>query len=53
MNEDIEAVCNECGQKYAGGTVCYRSLDYYDTDPEPYCVECESDELTFLPPREK
>ena len=53
MNEDIETVCNECGQKYAGGELYYRSLNIYDDEPEPYCVVCESDDLTFLPPREK
>ena len=50
--EDIEAICKDCGQKYAGGCVQYRSLDAYDNDPEPYCAVCESGNLEFPRPKE-
>ena len=51
-NEDIEAICRDCGQKIAGGCIPYRSLDAYDNDPEPYCPACEGDNLEFPRPRD-
>ena len=49
---EIEAECRDCGQKIADGCMTYRSLDAYDDDPEPYCPNCEGDNLKFLPSRE-
>ena len=51
MNEDIEAICKDCGQRFAGGTIRYRSLDWHDEDPEPYCPVCDGDNLEFPRPR--
>jgi hypothetical protein len=49
---DIEAICNDCGQKFAAGCVQYRSLDAYDDDPEAYCPECDGSNLAFPMPKE-
>ena len=55
MNEDIEAVCKDCGQKIADGELPRRSLDAFDVDGQgdPYCPRCYRDDLEFLPVRQK
>lgn len=52
FSEDIEAICLDCGQKFAGGCVQYRSLDAYDDNPEAYCPECDGINLEFPRPRD-
>jgi len=51
-SEDIEAICLDCGQQYAGGCVQYRTLDAYDENPEAYCAVCDSINLKFPRPRD-
>jgi Zn finger protein HypA/HybF involved in hydrogenase expression len=43
---EIEAICKECGQKYAEGTL--PDVHPYD----PVCPECGSDNLEFPRPRD-
>lgn len=44
----IEARCKECGFEIPEGGVPHRSLDAFDDDPEAYCPNCQSDDLTFF-----
>ena len=52
-NKDIEAICRDCGQKFAGGCVQYRTLDAYDNDPEAYCPVCDGINLEFPRPNDE
>ena len=44
----IEARCRECGFEIQEGELPRRSLDAFDTDPEPYCPSCQGDDLEFF-----
>ena len=48
VGEPVEAECLTCGQKFAGGTMQYRSLDAYDDNPEPYCPVCDDSNFKFF-----
>ncbi len=48
----IEAECRDCKQKIVDGQVLYRSLDTFDNDLDPYCPNCGSNNLKFLPTNE-
>jgi DNA-directed RNA polymerase subunit RPC12/RpoP len=49
---EIDAICKECGQKYA--EVQYASMPWPDgsVDTDPYCPECHSRDLEFPRPRD-
>ena len=51
-SEEVEAICLDCGQQFAGGCVQYRTLDAYDDNPEAYCPVCDGSNLEFPKPRE-
>jgi hypothetical protein len=44
--------CLDCGLKAECETLNYSSLDAYDEDPEPFCPNCEGNNLQFHTPAE-